>query len=107
MSGYEDDCSGGAGAVWADEAELTLKLPPMRTFRVIISTPSPYGDRYTLYVDAHSVTCEGDAAKFYVYRVDSVSGTPVLAAYSTRTLRPYLDVEDVTAEVAATGKLLN
>jgi hypothetical protein len=81
------------------------RVPPMRTFRITVLIA---GERETVFIDAHSVTCDDDAAKFFVYRPQVVNGETVLAAYSNRTLRPYLDVEDVTPDVSVnTGTRLN
>ena len=90
-------------AVWADAPEVVA--PPMRTFRVVMDA-CIYGS-HDLYVDAHSVTCEGDAAKFYAYKADRVENVPVLVAYCTRVLRPYLDIEDISSQLAATSTTLN
>ena len=99
----ENDNGQNGPAVWADAPEVVA--PPMRTFRVVMDA-CIYGS-HDVYVDAHSVTCEGDAAKFYTYKGDRVEGTLVLVAYCTRVLRPYLDIEDITGVMAATSTKLN
>lgn len=78
-----------------DLDDLALLLPALRTFRVRME------DDYTedVYVDAHSVSCEGDAAHFYVYKITQLPEGPAVAATAVRLLRPYRDVEDVTGQL--------
>jgi hypothetical protein len=99
-SNYDNPDDQTGPAVWADESTPTP--PAMRTFKVVLDPMIP-----DQYVDAHSITCEGDAVKFYTYRVDWVEGVPMLVAFCTRVLRPYLDVEDVTVLMATTSKSMN
>lgn len=107
MSDFDDEDfdEGASGpSVWAD-APIPVP-PPMRMFRVAMDSWDNDVQR-VFYIDAHSVTCEGDAAKFYTYRADWVEGQSVLVAYCTRMLRPYLDVDEVTATMAATSSKMN
>jgi hypothetical protein len=90
----------------ADAFGDDIQVPPMRTFRVLLEGYPQ--ERPAVFVEAHSVTCDGDAAKFFVYRQTTHQGEQVLAAYSNRTLRPYLDVQDVTVDVpVVTNGFLN
>lgn len=67
---------------------------PLRTFRIALAWDQD------VYVTAHSFTCDGDVVKFYTYKSEVVdAGAPVLVAYNTRSLRDWLDVQDVTAEM--------
>lgn len=75
------------------EQNVEGTLPSMRTFRVIVD-----GDLEPIFVDAHSVTCKSDAAHFYVWRNEM----GIMLAFVTRVLRPYLEVEDVTANIPRT-----
>lgn len=102
---YEDENNDQDGpAVWADAPQ---PVPPaMRTFKVVVERIY-LEDKETYYVDAHSVTCDGDAAHFYVYRTTQTAQGPGLVAYASRVVRPYLDVEDVSAVMATTSKTMN
>jgi hypothetical protein len=77
------------------------RVPSIRIFRVRMEGYPETSQE--LFVYAHSVTCDGDAAKFFVYRQQMHQGEMALAAYSNRTLRPYIDIEDVTEHVAITS----
>lgn len=80
------------------------ELPALRTFRVTVERrtnligvqTSGRVYRYeTTLVVAHSYVCDGDAAKFYIASlVLSADGWEVVTQ-SPRTLRPYVDVEEV------------
>lgn len=97
---YEDENNNQDGpSVWADAPQPVP--PPMRTFKVILD------GRPDVFVDAHSVTCKGKVAKFYTYRAQAVENVPILMAFCTRVLRPYLDLEDVSCQLAATSKAMN
>jgi hypothetical protein len=100
MSDFDNDNGQNGPAVWADESTPTP--PAMRTFKVVLDPMIP-----DQYVDAHSITCDGDAVKFYTYRVDRVEGVPMLLAFCTRVLRPYLDIEDISQQLAATSDKMN
>jgi hypothetical protein len=86
------------------------RVPAMRTFMVTVVTDAACNINETLYVDAHSVSCEGDSVQFHVIRVEWVGEVQKLVAYTNRILRPYLDIEDITptlpsAEAAVTAFL--
>lgn len=100
MSDHESEQDGPS--VWGDEVELAP--PAMRTFKVILD---PNTALCAMYIEAHSVTCIGDAAHFYVYRPSQLPEGKVLAAFMVRTLRPYLDIEDITAVLATTSGKMN
>lgn len=102
MSDYNDEQTGPA--IWADDP--TPVAPPLRTFRVVVED-SYGGVSDDIYIHAHSVTCLDDAAHFYVYRPTQTAEGVMLAAYAVRTLRPYLDVEDISDVLATTSNKLN
>lgn len=104
MSTEDENNDQDGPAVWADAPQPIP--PPMRTFKVVAERwvePTMTIPDAAIYVDAHSVTCEGDTATFYVYRPEGV----MLVAYAIRVLRPYLDIEDVSAQMATTSKTMN
>jgi hypothetical protein len=106
MSDHGSDNQQEAFDDWDDEAATDFpSLPRLRTFRVL--TEDVPGRENPLYVQAHSVTCLDDAAHFYIYHsVDTPEGK-VLAAYATRMLRPYLDVQDISGEVVVSAGAMN
>lgn len=107
MNYNEDEQTGPA--VWADAPGPVV--PAMRTFRVIVEYHTPdyraNKENRVVYIDAHSVSCEGESAHFYVYRITQTAEGPALAAYALRMLRPYLDVEDITQQIATGSKTMN
>lgn len=108
MSDYDDEQAGPA--VWGDAPQPIA--PPLRTFKVILDMLGRADDEVgwadaPAYIDAHSVTCEGDVAKFYTYRPQVIENVPVLVAFCLRVLRPYLDIEDVSEQLAQTSTSMN
>jgi hypothetical protein len=74
----------------AEEVAYTTRT---RTFRV--SVVGTYGVE-VIRLQATSYATEGDVAKFY--RIDNVDGDLVLVNH--RSLRPFVDIEDISYEVA-------
>jgi hypothetical protein len=102
MSEYNDTLEDLMDEMAAEQGRV--QVPVMRTFRVLLEDTNP---QHPLYVQAHSFVISGKSARFYNYQAGTHEGRTMLVAYPVRALRPYVDVADVTSEVAVGSKGAN